>query len=422
MIGRLDSALRSVRVVGGGASGLFCAYALAKAKYVVSVYEGSLHLGGLLQSTRDGGALVERSAHSLVWTPTLAQLCSDIGVELVPLSEQARAKFIVRDGRMRRMPLGFVEGVNALLRASFMPYRGGAQNVRSFAQRHFGEAAADYLFEPLVTGIYGAYAEQLDMASCLPSLVPKTGQSVVQSMLFRKKSTSPGKRMVVAPRGGMTHLIQRLAKYLVEMQGVRLHLGTSVDSLEAGHNHVLAVPAPKAADILRATDPLSAALLQKVRYTPMLSVAVQIKNSQFQRIPQGLGVLIPPKETQLHSLGILFSSSSFPDRMDNPSSQLLTVMMGGQRHPDHLDLNDHQIEALIASDLSSLFSQRIVIDRMLVSRWPRAIPLYSLEHARLLAELKIRLQDRAGILLSSAYAGEVSLRGMLEKAMECSAH
>ena len=93
--------------------------------------------------------------------------------------------------------------------------------------------------------------------------------------------------------------------------------------------------------------------LAEVRYTPMVSVTVFVDRRSFTRPVHGVGVLMPARE-QTKSLGILFNSSSFADRVaDESRFASFTVMMGGTAQPHWLTASDDEIRQAIKLELST---------------------------------------------------------------------
>lgn len=412
MLGALDPAQLKVTIIGGGASGLFAAYHLLKAGYQPCVYESSGRFGGLLATKASDLGLVEAAANSLVWTPELQRLCDEIGLTLEELAPDAHAKFILRGNRLRRFPLNFLESLSFIWHLLFVRSEGEGTDCRTFALTHWGRAAADYLIEPMVTGIYGAKAASLSQPLCFPTLTIPKGKSFLMHLFTRRKSTV-AKRRIVAPLGGMQAFIDKLVTYL-SVQNVPLHLNSAVTYDRKG-NTIVATNAPRAASLLKDVHPDLAALLSNVIYTPMISMGVFVDAKSLRVVPKGLGVLIPAKEGS-HLLGILFSSSAFPSHVRSTSHTLWTVMLGGEHHPELLELSDQELERLVLRELRALFGAEAQLLAAVINRWPQAIPLYSLAHAETLAKLQARLAEQKGLVLFGSYSGEVSLRGMLTSA------
>src|SRR5215211_6132898 len=267
MIGTLDSTKREVTIVGAGIAGMLAAYALDKQGYEVTLLEERERAGGLIQTVRTDYGMAERAAHSLLATDAVVELCSELGVELAEVRKESRARFIVRDGRLRRFPLRPAEALTALGRAAFARAGGPADSLDlgSWGRRHLGDAAVDYLLSPFVSGVYGALPAELGVEAAFPTLSVAPGRTLLGTMLGRafrpagngrgatnghasgaKRARKERKRMV-APRLGMGDLTERLERRLEERLGGRFLKGVSVREVPDAPNVVISTPAYAAA-------------------------------------------------------------------------------------------------------------------------------------------------------------------------------
>ena len=228
MIGRLDPREKQVTVVGAGFAGLIASYCLERAGYEVTLHEAQPRAGGLIVTQPTPFGPSEGAAHSLLATPALVKLCAEIGVELV--AGQAKARYIWRNGRMRRVPLGMLEALataGRLLRpapsgASDDP---GSLDLETWGRRHLGAAAVDYLLNPFLRGIYAARPAELLVAATYPQLLVTPGESFLGAQRRRRRearaaSTAPAPRsQLMAPRFGMQSLTDALAGKLRARRG-----------------------------------------------------------------------------------------------------------------------------------------------------------------------------------------------------------
>jgi oxygen-dependent protoporphyrinogen oxidase len=190
--------------------------------------------------------------------------------------------------------------------------------------------------------------------------------------------------------------------------GDRFRLGVKVSELPASTNLVLCVPANAAADLLESSDPQLAGALRGVIYSPLVSVTAFVEKLGFGRAPRGVGVLLP-EGTSRKALGVLFNSSSFPNRVLNENTDVsLTLMLGGSEHPDILEENDLKIQSDVRADLEKIFDlapgARL---ETVIHRWPRAVPQYN---------GALQVAWRAAHQGWCSRPGQVSIRGLVELA------
>ena len=104
---------KRVAVIGGGISGLATAHHVMELdpNIAVSLFERADSIGGVLQTKRQDGFLFEWGADNFITNvPWALDLCRRIGFEdqLLETDEQHRGAFVVRKGRLHRIPQGFI--------------------------------------------------------------------------------------------------------------------------------------------------------------------------------------------------------------------------------------------------------------------------------------------------------------------------
>jgi len=268
-----------IAIIGGGITGLAAAFRVQKLlpHVELALFEAALRLGGVIDTARIGGFLVERAADNfLTEQPAAVELCRDLELVewLLPTDETRRRAYVVREGRLVPIPQGFhlmsprrlwplvaspllsVSGKLRLLAEPFVPRRTAQispttsappslvsdESVASFARRRLGREAYERLVQPLVAGIYTADPEKLSMAATMREFL---NQELTQGSLLRaalrhqhrsqgeSTKTASGARysLFVAPRDGLAALVAALAEQLPHDS---IHLNTRVTSLTPG--------------------------------------------------------------------------------------------------------------------------------------------------------------------------------------------
>jgi oxygen-dependent protoporphyrinogen oxidase len=108
-------------------------------------------------------------------------------------------------------------------------------------------------------------------------------------------------------------------------------------------------------------------------------------------------VLVPEVERR-QMLGVLFSSSLFPERA--PADHVaLTVLLGGSRQPGLTRREPADLLPMVLDDLRSLFqiSGGPVFQRQVT--WPRAIPQYNLGYENHLETMAQAERDHPGLFI-----------------------
>lgn len=414
MLGGLNPLKQHATVIGGGIAGMLAAYHLGDRGFNVFLYEKGPWLGGLLDTTHYPYGLVEQAAHSLRASKPVLELCSEIGVELVPL-RGSKVAYIYRDKKFQRVPLYFGEILATIARMIVRPMAGEKKTLQEFGLRHMGKAATDYVLSPMAFGIYGARPSELQIPEAFPRFHLEQSRNLFSHMVERKLKRR-GAAPMVAPRNGMGDFVKKLEVALQTMPNVSIHTQSDVSFLEPGDNRIIATPAHAAATLITQEDPYTASLLANVTYAPLITVTVFVERDSMRRFPGGIGVLIPEVE-QIPILGVLFNSSSFEGRVTDLGIESLTVLCGGTPHPELLHKSDAELEDHITEALDRLFGLNKPPLRMHITRWEKAIPLYNAHLA--LAQQRAREGWAAllGNVLIGNYTGQVSLRGIIEDSL-----
>lgn len=433
MIGTLETTRREVTIVGAGVAGLLMAYALDQKGYEVTLLEERERAGGLIQTVRTEHGIAERAAHSLLAGEAVIELCAELGVELAEVRKDSRARFIVRGGRLRKFPLGVGEAATAIGRAAFAraPHDANALDLDAWGRTHLGGAAVDYLLTPFVRGVYGVQPTELGVEAAFPSLSVAPGRTLLGTMLGKalQRSTKndgakkkKGRARMVAPRRGMSDVTERLERRLEERLGERFRKGVRVEEIPDASNVIITTPAYAAAKLFANSEPALAEVLKKVTYTPVVSVTAFVPADVVARAVKGVGVLAPAKEGR-KCLGILFASSSFEGRVTDEGRYVsFAVLLGGTSRPEWVVASDEEIETAVRAELSSLLGVEAAPARLVISRWPRAIPQYSTGLPAVWQTARETWCAAPGRLLFGNYTGQVSLRGMIETAAAAPAY
>ena len=418
MIGTLDHRYREATIVGAGIAGMLTAYALDKRGFRVTLLEQKERAGGLIRTTRTEQGIAESAAHSFLVSEPVRELCRELGVQLVEPRKEARAKFVMRDGKLARFPLKLRETFNLAHHVAFNRAAQSAErDADAWARAHLGDSATDYLLTPFVRGIYGVQPKELGIAAAFPFLRLPEGQTLLNALLHRiaKRAKAKTKKVRAAPRFGMGDLIDRLEQHLEDRLGSRFRTSERITDLPDGPNVILATPAYAAASLLQLRVPQLAEQLRTVRYTPIVSVTTFVERHAFDHPIHGTGVLMPARE-ETKSLGILFNSSSFECRVtDDSRLASFTVMMGGTAHPEWLDASDAEIQQAIKLELSQVLGIREPHSTV-IHRWPQALPQYSVDLPRVWQKARDSWCLIPGRMLCGNYTGQISLRGMIESA------
>lgn len=405
---------RRVTVVGAGFSGLVSAYYLHRAGFQVEVIEQSSRPGGLINTVDLQEGRVETAANGLLNSALVEELFDEIGVPLIATRKEARKRFILREGRPRRWPLGLIASLSLfwfVLRFIFVRSRvapRACESVTEWGARVMGEEASRYTIETALQGIYAGDAEKMSASLIVGRFFTRKAKDT-RSRVTRK----PRQRGTVSAELGMGQLIQGLRSYL-EKQGVSFAFGEvfAFESNRVQAPVVVATSAIEASRLLERVDPERAQSLARIEILSLVTTTVFFKEAN--PLVQGFGCLMPPREGR-RVLGALMNSFIFTGRSHQGFSE--TWIMGGARLartvPRLLEMSDAEVLATIQDERESCFGARGEVLTYRVTRWPLALPHYTvdLEHV-----LPLVRENRKNVFLIGNYLGEIGLAKILERA------
>src|ERR1051326_2420227 len=211
-----------VVVVGAGISGLTCAWRLRREGVNVVCLDPSDRVGGALRSHAKDGFLLEAGASTILETPELVDLITEVGLAKEIIRAAARLpRYILRGGSLHALPTG----PGSLLRTRLLsagakwrilgelwtpPSRATEdESVDAFIRRRFGEEIGRVIVAPFVSGTFAGDPTALSARSVLPRLVDLERRygGVIKGMLGTIRSARPygssaGRRSLISLREG----------------------------------------------------------------------------------------------------------------------------------------------------------------------------------------------------------------------------
>jgi protoporphyrinogen/coproporphyrinogen III oxidase len=451
-----SAARKRVVVVGGGITGLAAAHRLLEIEPAleVTLLEASDRLGGVIQTVKRDGFLIEQSADNFITAvPWAVDLCRRIGLgdELIATQRAERGAMVVRKGGLIRVPAGFTLlspariwplvttpilspwGKLRLLAEYFVPRRKSTddESLASFARRRLGREAFERIVQPLVGGIYTADPEKLSLQATMPRFVEMERRygSLIRAARAEaggseERTPESGARygLFVTPREGLSRLVEAIAERL---PGGSVRLSCAVGRIARGEDGtwqvttslasgppadvacdavIVAVAAPVAASMLAELDPDLAALLARIEYAGTSIVSLAYRRDQIAHRLDRFGFVVPAGEKRRILAGS-FASVKFAARAP-ADSVLVRVFIGGACQGELADLPDDQLRQIAVDELRELLLASGQPLFALVARWPRSMPQYHVGHSELVAAIEGRAARWPGLALAgNAYHG-----------------
>jgi oxygen-dependent protoporphyrinogen oxidase len=390
---------KPITVVGAGFSGLVTAYLLTKAGRDVRVIEKKSRAGGLIRTIRTEHGLVETAANGILNSARLEAMCTDIGVPLLHTKRDARKRFIFR-GKPRQLPLNPFEALRVPISVAANATRlrpRPFETIGEWGCRVVGKGATDYLLIPALGGIYAGDPERLSASLIFGSV----------ELLPHLQTYRPAKakiRGTVAPPNGMQQLIDGLRDYL-QSKGVEITFETEGEP-NAAEPTVVCLSASAAAKYLADVAPDVAVELGGVEMLSLLTVTCFFDSSAAKL--DGFGCLFP-RDQGFRSRGVLFNTSIFEGR---GPAHAETWIFGGALDGDVVGLSDDQIRETLLSDRERFYRKADTPLAVHITRWPNALPHYSVELERTLSHLPA---PPPNVALAGNYLGRIGLAKILER-------
>jgi oxygen-dependent protoporphyrinogen oxidase len=136
-------------------------------------------------------------------------------------------------------------------------------------------------------------------------------------------------------------------------------------------------------------------------------LALGFRREQVTHPLDGFGFLTPEVERR-RVLGVIFSSTLFPDRAPD-GHVLLTAFVGGTRDADFVQSDPQTLTARVLDDLRNLLGTRGEPTFRVVQIWPKAIPQYVLGYGRFKDIADQTERANPGLVLAGTYRDGISL-------------
>jgi oxygen-dependent protoporphyrinogen oxidase len=396
-----------VAVVGGGISGLACAFGCRSLGLRVAVFESANETGGCIKTVYDQGCIVEGGPQSLVTSPALSELVDALSLrgDIVASAPAAKRRYVFTREGLIPVPasppallmsrLVSTGGKWRLMREPFVAKRtaDGDESVASFVRRRGGEEIVDAVAGPFMAGINAGDPEQISVRSTFPALekMERDYGSVLRALRVSGMpkarppsfSFSRGNQMLpralAAALGDAVALRSPVERIEIESPGVTLLVGGDRRRKVRAHHVVVCAEGPAAARLIEPLSAVAARALAAIGSAPVVQIAFAYPRSAVGVPLDGFGFLTT-RSAAVRILGAVWNSVSFPDRCA-AGDVLVTAFIGGAIDRALTAKPDDELVAIAHADVCRAMKIAGAPARVIaLFRWDVGIPQYTLGH------------------------------------------
>ncbi len=461
--------MKRIAVVGGGMAGVAAAYELARcaregAELEVVLFERSLRLGGIVETVREGGYVIECGPDGWVTEkPWALELARELGLddEILASNDDQRKTYVLvgasgdHTGALQVMPDGMRMMVPTDLEAleasplfsaeAKQAYRAEVEraaelqaaapesdeSVASFVRRHFGDEVLEKLGAPLLSGVFGGDVATLSVRAVMaPFVAMEQEYGSLITGLQRRRDRQQGAKSTVftSLKSGTATLVERMVATIPpewirlgatvktigfdgERWTVRCSEGEPVRGGDQFDAVLLAAPVDVARSLLERVSAEAAALMA-MEASSAVVVAFGFPDATKIPVPAGFGFLVPPvsSEGSHGKAGSMLLAATFVDQKYDcrvpAGGRLLRAFFGGAAAERLMGCRNDEIAALARMALARILGPLPDAEVTVVRRWPRSLPQYAVGHLERMAKLDKLVEQLPGLyLLGNGYRG-----------------
>jgi protoporphyrinogen/coproporphyrinogen III oxidase len=447
---------KRIAIAGGGISGLATAYQLACDGVECTLFEASERLGGIVETVRSQGFVIECGPDSWVTEkPWARELAVELGLEdqIIPSNDQSRRTYVQQGGDGLAQLVPIPDGMRMMVPAKWDPLlesplfswqarlaylrepnraaelKASApdhdESVADFVRRHFGEEVARTIAGPLLAAVFGGDIAQLSVRAVMPAFVRMEAEegSLIQAVQ-RRAQQSP-QAIFTTLASGLETLIERMVS---KLPSASLRLRNPVLRIEADRGSwrlttaqgedrfdavVLATPLHVTQALLQPLGHgarMAGLLPQQATSAIVVALAFALNQAARLRVPPGFGFVVPQAfggeiRPSHELLACTFVHQKFPGRAPE-GAVLLRAFFGGHSGDALLGEADDKLVERAKLQLSRILGPLPEASETVVRRWPHSLPQYAVGHLERMAELESLLSAMPGLhLVGSAYHG-----------------
>lgn len=456
--------MKRIAIIGGGFAGVTAAYELARqarngAAVEAVLFEASGRLGGIVETVREGGYVIEGGPDGWVTEkPWARELAEELGLgdEIIPSNDADRRTYVLLGGSddaagtLQAMPNGMrmmVPGDLAAMDASEIfsaeakiAFHGEVaradelrantpasdESVADFVRRHFGDEVLEKIGAPLLSGVLGGDVATLSVRAVMaPFVAMEREQGSLIAAVQSRAAAQNGRNSPIftSLRSGVATLVERmvatipiawvrLCAEVVEVgrdgdgwtvqrsAGGAVPTGTATERFDGV---MMAAPVDVARRLLEPVDARAVALMEMAASSAVV-VAFGFPDATKVTLPPGFGFLVPAGSNS-RLLACTFVDQKYNGRVPE-GGRLVRAFFGGAAAERLMRCTNDEIAAVARLELAHILGPLPDAEITRVRRLPRSLPQYAVGHLERMTELDERVSQMPGLwLLGNGYRG-----------------
>jgi len=440
--------MKRVAIVGGGVAGLAAAYELARlaregAEVQGVLYEASTRLGGIVETVREGGFVIECGPDAWVtekpWARELAEELG-LGAGVMSTNDATRKTYVLVDKKLQAMPDGMrmmvpanldaLDGSELFSAVAKQAYRDEVElaadlkaaapdedeSVADFVGRHFGGEVLEKIGAPLLSGVFGGDVARLSVRAVMaPFVAMEREHGSLIAAVQARAATSKSTAVFTTLRSGMGTLIDCMIAAVPEgwirmaaevrfvSYGEEGWLVGTARGVERFDALMMAAPVDVARSLLEPVDAGIAPMLEMDASSAVV-VGFGFPDAAKLALPQGFGFLVPPGSDNL-LMACTFVDQKFEDRVP-AGGRLVRGFFGGKAAERLMRCGNDETAAVARLELAQILGPLPEPQVTVVRRWPRSLPQFEVGHLERMETLDERVKALEGLwLLGNGYRG-----------------
>lgn len=428
---------QKVVIIGGGITGLATAFYLQK--YIkehqlpieVKLIEGSEKIGGKMQTYKENGFTIERGPDSFLERKQSAvQLAKEVGLENELVNNATGKSYVLVKDKLHSIPGGSIMGIptkvlpfatsslftmKGKLRAAgdFVLPKSTPQEDRSlgeFFQRRLGREVVENLIEPLLSGIYAGDIHKMSLMATFPhfyKVEQQYGSLVLGAKIMtpqkKQQKTVSNKGIFLSFKNGLESFAQAINEKLEPNTVLLGNRVEKVNKTEEGYEILLHSGNTMSADSIVMTIPHYVVndilphysfldCFKEVPSTSVATVTLAFPRAEVENNLDGTGFIVS-RNSNYHITACTWLHKKWPHSAPKDKA-LLRCYVGRPGQEEIVDKSDEEIQSIVLKDLKNSMNIDIAPELVLITRWKKAMPQYTVGHLSRLKTVERELADQ----------------------------